>query len=275
MAAKRWRNIYVRSEPSTPIVYWRGGWFAPITVEKLTAIPTSAVVVQGGISFAGPSALTHAGIGAGDLSVRHFHNKDEVWRQCKDLWNVDIIPCPRGFVADSFQGRTVGNMTDGNEHIHFLDLDCVKFMHPQAQAQVKEILDGGDGLLGNAHYTGPSLSNRRSWSTYPLNPVNVRKKELELPTTAEVVKALTNDKTFVKTIAEAVLNADVIDNVWPDKDADPKKKDSKPNPQISLKTSAKRSDSQSIKNGQAIAELISLVEARFPEQPSGDAKPAA
>ncbi len=158
--SKTWKTEYLN---------WRGGNFAPITVAKLLAIPTTVRITQGGLSFAKASAKTHAGIGAGDLNTDGM-TKDEVWNLCRELWSVNIIPCPRGFSADSFQGKTISNTNDGNEHIHFLDLDSYDSMHPEAQAQCREILNGGDGLQGNRSFVGPSRSNRKSWISSPLNP---------------------------------------------------------------------------------------------------------
>lgn len=152
---------------------FRGGNFAPVTIEKLKAIPTTVKVLQGGLSFASASAQTHAGIGAGDLSTRGM-TKAQVWELCRQLWEVDIIPCPRGFTNDSFQGKSVSNINDGNEHIHFLDRDSYDSMHAEAKAQCREIMAGGDGLLGNAKFTGPGRSYRTAWASSAYNPKNVK-----------------------------------------------------------------------------------------------------
>lgn len=196
MYSKRYRTEYVR---------WRGGNFAPITVAKLTAVPTTVRVTQGGLSFAPKSAMTHAGVGAFDLDTDGM-SKAEVWQLCREGMAVNIIMLPRGFTWDSFQGPTLGNTDDGNEHLHCLDLDCLRSMHPEAQAQVREVLRGGDGLVGGAAYTGPPL-HLTKWSKSPYNPntpENKKKKELELPTTGEVAKALSTDKAFLRAIATAV-----------------------------------------------------------------------
>lgn len=201
MYSKRYRTEYVS---------WRGGNFAPITVAKLSAIPSNVRVTQGGLSFAPASAMTHAGIGAFDLNTDGM-TKAEVWQMCRELMAVNIIPCPRGFSYDSFQGPTLANTNDGNEHLHCLDRDCLKSMHPEAQAQVREILRGGDGLLGNARYVGPPL-HLTKWSKSPYNPntpENIKKRELELPTTAEVARALSTDKGFLRAVASAVWSAGI------------------------------------------------------------------
>jgi hypothetical protein len=176
--SSKWKCNYVK---------WRGVWMHPTTVAKLLAIPSNVIMTQGGLSFAPASSMTHAGFGAGDINTDYM-NRDQVWQLCKELWQVDIIPCPRGFNADSFQGRTISNTNDGNEHIHFLDVDCLSYMHPEAQAQVHEVLAGGDGLLGNKAFYGPSRTNRRKWATSKWNPAVIAKKELELPSAKEVTE---------------------------------------------------------------------------------------
>lgn len=152
---------------------WRGGNFAPLTIKKLQSVPSYIRVTQGGLSYAPASAKTHAGIGAFDLNTDGM-TKDQVWKLCRELWEVDIIPAPRGFNADSFQGRTIKNTNDGNEHLHCLDRDQYEHMHWEAQAQCNEIMAGGDGLLGNAHFYGPSKKYRNSWKNSAYNPANVR-----------------------------------------------------------------------------------------------------
>jgi hypothetical protein len=112
---------------------WRGGYFPPRTVVKLTAIPSTVTVTQGGLSTAVKgSAFTHAGLGCFDLRT-HGKTKSQVWQQAKELFAVGILAFPRGFNWDSFQGPTVSNISDGNEHLHCIDTDEYSHLHPQAR----------------------------------------------------------------------------------------------------------------------------------------------
>lgn len=197
-------------------VSWRGGNFPLGTRAKLLAIPSTVRVTQGGLSFAPASAMTHAGLGAFDLNTDGM-TKDQVWQQARELLSVGIIPFPRGFNADSFQGRTISNTNDGNEHLHCIDTDEYDHLHPEAQAQVNEWKRGGDGLVGSARYYGPSGSLGK-WADSPWNPKNIAIKELELPTSKEVAAELATNDKFLDAIASrvtaAIFAADVIPNVF-------------------------------------------------------------
>jgi hypothetical protein len=209
------------SKWGTDYVSWRGGNFPPQTRDKLLAIPSNVGVTQGGLSWAPASAMTHAGLGAFDLNT-DGKTKAQVWQQVRELLSVGVIAFPRGFNYDSFQGKTISNTNDGNEHLHCLDTDEYDHLHPEAQSQVNEWKKfragqskDGDGLVGSHPYYGPGDSLGK-WADSPWNPVNIAKKELELPSVQEVSKELATDKAFLaavaKAVKDAVLNADEVPN---------------------------------------------------------------
>ena len=157
-------------------VLFRGGRIPPVDRDILLAIPSYVRgLTQGGLSSAvKASAHTHVGLGAFDISIGGM-SKAEVWTMASELLRSGIVPFPRGFVSDSFQGRTVGNIHDGNEHIHCCSVESYAHLHPQAKAQVDEYRRGGDGLRGSAGYTGPRTPLGR-WADSPYNPANVRRE---------------------------------------------------------------------------------------------------
>ena len=177
MAAKQhstaWKCDYV--------LYGKGGGhsggYVPVQVARVldaVAAETGRPIYlsQGGLSGAvKASAKTHLGLGAFDIAL-DGRTKAQVWTLVSALLRAGIIGFPRGFTWDSFQGRTLGNLHDGNEHIHCCSVDCYDSLHPQAQDQVDEWKRGGDGLVGNARYTGPSTP-LGSWATSPVNPANI------------------------------------------------------------------------------------------------------
>lgn len=156
-------------------VEFRGGYFTPTDRDTLLAIPSPVRVTQGGLSFAPASAKTHAGLGAFDLNTDSM-TKEQVWEMSRELLRSGITPFPRGFVWDSFQGRTLGNTDDGNEHLHCVSNNSFASLHPEAQAQIREQKRGGDGLVGSAGYTGPSTP-LGTWKGSPYNPVNINPVE--------------------------------------------------------------------------------------------------
>lgn len=116
---------------------------------------------QGGLSTSvADSALTHAGLGAGDIAI-DGRSKDAVWEYCAWLNRSGIVAFPRGFGFDSFP-----------PHIHFASLESYAHAHPQLQAQIVEFKRGGDGLVGDKPYSGPKAPLGR-WSESPANPINV------------------------------------------------------------------------------------------------------
>ena len=176
----------------------RGGKVPPVDRDILLAIPSRVRgLTQGGLSHAvKASANTHAGLGAFDVSIGGM-SKDEVWAMSSELLRSGIVPFPRGFVADSFQGRTVGNIHDGNEHVHCCSVESYAHLHPQAKAQVDEYRRGGDGLRGGARYTGPRTPLGR-WADSPYNPANVRDEQGVLVVQVEELLGLDVDRQPTK-----------------------------------------------------------------------------
>jgi hypothetical protein len=156
-----------------------GGWVPVNLVEVLnTAAEVTGCPIylsQGGLSTSTPaSANTHRGLGAFDVAL-DGRTKAQVWTLASALRRSGIDAFPRGFTWDSFQGRTLSNLHDGNEHLHCVSYDNQDNLDPSAWAQVKENLKGGDGLVGSARYTGPSTPLEH-WKTSPYNPANIRER---------------------------------------------------------------------------------------------------
>lgn len=116
---------------------------------------------QGGLSTGvAASALTHAGLAAGDVAI-DGRSKAAVWNYAAALIRSGIIGFPRGFGADNFP-----------PHIHFASVESYDHAHAQLQAQIDEYRRGGDGLVGDKPYSGPSTKLDR-WVNSPYNPVNI------------------------------------------------------------------------------------------------------
>lgn len=129
-------------------------------------------LTQGGISrTVKASARTHYDLDAVDASTRG-RSKALVWTMATNLFETGNLPFPRGYVADSFQGKSVSNTQDGNEHIHDIYAPA-KYGHTQLQSQYHEwIAYRGDGLIGPAHYTGPTIDAITPWKDSMFNPQN-------------------------------------------------------------------------------------------------------
>jgi GH25 family lysozyme M1 (1,4-beta-N-acetylmuramidase) len=146
-----------------------GGWVTPIDREILLRCASAVEwhtlrLSQGGLSNAvRASAKTHYGLGVGDIAL-DGRPKAKVWKLCAALIRSGIVAFPRGFIADSFQN---------NRHIHFASVESYSHAHPQLQAQINEYKRGGDGLVGNRHYTGPKVPLGR-WKDSPYNPANIK-----------------------------------------------------------------------------------------------------
>lgn len=168
-------TLPIRTDPRYgQYVQFRGGKVPPLVADVLLAIPSTVRgLTQGGLSSVVPqSAKTHVGLGAFDITIRGM-TKAEVWAMCSELLRSGVVAFPRGFTWDSFQGRRLDDIHDGNEHIHAVSWDCYRQLHAQARAQVDEYLHGGDGLVGSKKYTGPK-TKLEHWSTSPYNPANRR-----------------------------------------------------------------------------------------------------
>lgn len=167
----------IRSSKRGDYVLYQGEKVDPDDLVRLLATSKYShgkklYVSQGGLSTAvAASADTHAWLHVYDISIRGW-TKAQVWAWCVvAMWN-GIRPFPRGFTFDSFQGRTVSNISDGNEHIHCIVGGILPVGHP-ARYQQLEYDKHGDGLIGSAAYTGPWLSVKdKRWADSPYNPAN-------------------------------------------------------------------------------------------------------
>lgn len=129
-------------------------------------------LTQGGLSDYVLSGNTHKRLHVYDVDFDEW-TKEEVWDWCRVATQCGIRPFPRGFTYDSFQGKTVGNKNDGNEHLHVLvGTDYFESGHPARYQQV-EYDAHGDGLIGSAKYTGPWHQVKDIyWRDSPYNPAN-------------------------------------------------------------------------------------------------------
>jgi hypothetical protein len=154
--------------------WWRGGNMTPIDVVIGLALPSPVSLSQGGLNgTVTASAKTHYGLGAFDVNIDGW-DKEQTWLFASEGLRSGWIVFPRGFTWDTFQGRTLKDINDGNEHCHVCSRESYKQLHPQAQAQINEYLDdGGDGLIGSAGYTGPATKSDR-WVNSPYNEKNIR-----------------------------------------------------------------------------------------------------
>jgi hypothetical protein len=182
----------IRSSKRGPYVLYQGKAIRPIDLRKLLATTKYSTgkkftLTQGGLASGAvrESAGTHDWLDVYDISIRGW-TKAEVWDWCEVAqWN-GIRPFPRGFIRDSFQGRTVGNIADGNEHLHVLcGTDLFPSGHPARYQQV-EYDKQGDGLVGAARYTGPwnKVSDKR-WEDSPFNPANRTDGQWQFKVTAD------------------------------------------------------------------------------------------
>lgn len=129
-------------------------------------------LTQGGLSDGALSGNTHLRLHVYDVDIDEWTTA-EVWDWCKAATVSGIRPFPRGFTYDSFQGKTIGNKNDGNEHLHVLVwTDYYEQGHPARYQQV-EYDAHGDGLVGTARYTGPWHQVKGIyWKDSPYNPAN-------------------------------------------------------------------------------------------------------
>ena len=132
-------------------------------------------------------------------------------------WN-GIRPFPRGFTWDSFQGRTVDNITDGNEHLHVLVGGLFPAGHP-ARYQQLEYDARGDGLVGSANYTGPwSPVKGKLWAESPFNPANRDDTPRTFTVNVEPGSSLLgldiNRQPVLSQVAGATVNAVAVVTRW-------------------------------------------------------------
>ena len=116
---------------------------------------------QGGYSGVAASAGTHLKLDVVDIKVAG-KSKTLVWEFCRNLFECGNLPFPRGYVRDNFQN---------NKHIHNLWWPASEGT-VSLQRQYHEFLNGGDGLLGSAKYTGPNPHPLQLWANSMFNPKN-------------------------------------------------------------------------------------------------------
>lgn len=121
-------------------------WFPAFEAELLARglpVPQIAQLIGGAVA----SANTHATGGAAD------------W------WgvNVEVAATARMMGAPATWVRSTGSFAD-NKHTHSVLRGC-PHLHPSAQAQIREVDAGGDGLIGNAADPPPlkDYLNQRTW----------------------------------------------------------------------------------------------------------------
>lgn len=165
--APRWSEEY-----NAEYVSFAGGrndWIIPLDkVIILTCAEHagygSVRLVQGGLSTnVTDSALTHAGLGVGDIAVDH-RRKDLVWDYTAHLNRSGIRAFPRGFGGDPWANK---------QHVHWGSRENYDHAHPQLQAQIREMESGGDGLRGDGRYNGPRVP-LGNWKSSPYNPLNIK-----------------------------------------------------------------------------------------------------
>lgn len=116
---------------------------------------------QGGYSGVAASAGTHLKLDVVDISVRN-KSKALVWEFSKNLFECGNLPLPRGYTNDGFRN---------NKHIHNLWWPCTEGT-ASLRRQYIEFLNGGDGLVGSAKYTGPNPHHLTTWANSMFNPIN-------------------------------------------------------------------------------------------------------
>lgn len=142
-------------------------------------------LMQGGLSTSvAASADTHAGLGCFDVQTwgrkptGQLRTAADVIRLAAVFNASGLLFFARGFYDDSFQGRTIGNVQDGNEHGHVVSRESFSSLHPQAQAQLREYQRwaagtsrDGDGLVRVHGYYGPATPLGK-WVDSPYHPDN-------------------------------------------------------------------------------------------------------
>lgn len=124
----------------------------------------SVRLVQGGLSTSvTDSALTHAGLGVGDISVDD-RPKAKVWEMAAAGNRSGLRMFPRGFGGDPW---------DNEQHIHWGSRENYDHAHSQLQGQIREMEAGGDGLRGDGKYNGPHVP-LGMWKDSPYNLANIK-----------------------------------------------------------------------------------------------------
>lgn len=165
------RTVYVRRIYGTDIDYvvYQGEYVRPRHLNALLAAARHTPgwgelrIMQGGLSRrVGASAGTHALLDVADIQTLG-RSKALVWEFCRNRFETNGLPFPRGYTNDTFQN---------NKHIHDLNAPAT-FGHEELQDQWKEWdTTHGDGLIGTRPYTGPNNRYVTTWKGSMFNPAN-------------------------------------------------------------------------------------------------------
>lgn len=194
-------------ESNVAKVKFRGGWTCSCVATSLPLVEQDMIrrglikqsvdIYQLGYrSDVSASAGTHDG--GGNTDVAQFSDKQiDVWR----LWGWTI------------QHRTKAQGFD-MDHGHGWPLGCTH-LSSGGRAQAAQWANRQNGLVSKGRVSGRWPID--TWKTAMKKRLAEiakaeHEQELELPTTAEVVKALTTDKAFLEAVGEAAANADVVPN---------------------------------------------------------------
>lgn len=153
----------------------------------------TVTIIQGGISTSvSASAATHAGLGVADIRTK-WKTKKKVWAFSAALMRSGVVPFIRGFTSDSFQGRLLSNLEDGNEHIHAVEYPANQ-AHWSAEQQVTRFRKWGEnGLANRRPYYGPRVP-LGTWASSPYNPANIKPGKVKMRVTVDGLMGLTVDR---------------------------------------------------------------------------------
>ena len=234
-------------DPDVAKVKFRGGWTCSCVATSLPLVEQDMIrrgLIKHNIDIfqlgyrtdVSASAGTHAA--GGNTDVAQFSDAQiDVWR----LWGWTI------------QHRTKAQGFD-MDHGHGWPLGC-PHLSPGGKAQAVQWANRQNGLVSKGRVAGRWPID--DWKTAMKKRLAeiAKEQENELPTTADVVKALTSDKNFLSAVAEAVLNDDSIPNTVTSNAA---------NVNVSTKTAL----SQIGKKVGDIGTKLDALIARFPSNPT-------
>lgn len=145
---------------------WRGGNMTPTGIVVCEAVPSTVVLMQGGLSSSvAASANTHAGLGAYDVKTKHLSRKDALAMAAEFIRSGECF---------FLRGKRWGSPSFV-EHGHVASANDYDSLHPEAQAQVRDFKKKPrrDGLYYHRAYVGPSTP-LGSWKDSPYNPANIK-----------------------------------------------------------------------------------------------------
>jgi hypothetical protein len=241
--------------PDVAKVKFRGGWTCSCVATSLPLVEQDLLrrgLIKHNVDIyqlgyrndVSASAGTHAG--GGNTDVAQFSDAQiDVWR----LWGWTI------------QHRTKAQGFD-MDHGHGWPLGCTH-LSAGGKSQAAQWANRQNGLVSKGRVAGRwPIDNWKTAMKKRLAEIaaDEKQKELELPTTSEVAKALASNDDFLNAVADAVLGRDAVPNEWADKTGTNGAAD---NPTISVKTSLRRADKQIL----ALSDKLDALIARFPSTP--------